>query len=217
LKTKAQLIAALAERTGLTRRDCARAYDALVALVETHAAEGVNLPGLCRFRIVDRKARTVRDPRTGQRFLVKAHKAVTVRVPKAVRLRLAPLPPDCRVPAPEPAAPPPPPAPAPALAAAPTVWVTFACRACGTGLEASADMRGQRAICPACKAAVLVPLATEPVAPAATPSPVPPTPGAPAPEPHDLRSTTMRIELPDLGGAPGARPRKFVVPRYRGS
>jgi len=214
LKTNAQLIAALAEQTGMAKRDCARAYEALVALVETHAAEGVNLPGLCRFRIVERAARTMRDPRTGQRFLVRAHKALTVRVPRTVRARLAPLPPDCRVPAPEA---PPAPAPVPPRAPAPAPeWVTFPCRACGTGLEASADMRGQRAVCPACKAAVTVPLAAETPAPFVAAPPAGSAPSAAAPEAHDLRSTTMRIELPDLADPHHLRPRKFVVPRPRG-
>ena len=198
LKTKAQLIAALAERTGLTRRECARAYDALVALVGADAAEGVNLPGLCRFRIVDRAARYTRDPRSGQRFLMKAHKALTVRVSRAARARLAPLPPDCRVPAPE--------------GAAAAGWVTFACTACGAPLEASTDMRGQRAACPACSAGVTVPLAAETSAASIA---APPTARAPAAEARDLRSTTMRIELPNLPEPGHLRPRKLVVPRHR--
>ena len=208
MKTKIQLVTALAERTGLARRDCAAVYDALVALVAAHVAAGVSLPGLCRFRLVDRAACYRRDPRTGQRFLVKAHKALAVRVPRAVRARLAPLPPDCRVPATEetPAAP-----TAPTVEAQPAVeWVTFACRACGSQLEASQDLRGRQAVCPACRGAVIVPLATP--SPAVAPAPGPATPGA---DTREVSSTTMRIELPALPDARPLRPRKFVVPRYR--
>jgi DNA-binding protein HU-beta len=208
VKTKDQLMAALAERTGLERRECTAVYDALVALVETHITDGVSLPGLCRFRLVDRAARYRRNPHTGQRFLIKPHKALTVRVPRAVRARLAPLPTDCRVPAPEsePAAP-----TAPAMAAQPTVeWVIFACRACGAQLEASQDLRGRQAVCPACHTAVTVPLA--PPAPAVESALGPATPGA---DTSEASSTTMRIELPDLLDTRPLRPRKFVVPRYR--
>jgi DNA-binding protein HU-beta len=202
LKTRAQLIAALAEQTGLPRDECARAYDALVALVEAHAAEGISLPGLCRFRIVDRAARFRRDPRSGQRFLIKAHKALTVRVSRAARARLSPLPPDCRVPAPAPEG-------APAVE-----WVTFACGACGATLEASADMRGRRAVCPACHTGVAVPPAAEvPATDSAAPSAAP-TPAAA--EACDQRSTTMRIELPDVQELRPLRPRRFVVPRHQG-
>ena len=197
LKTKAQLVRAMAEGSGLTRSECGRAYNALVALIYSHAAEGASLPGLCRFRVVERAERRVRNPRSGQKFLLKAHKALVVKLSKTARSRIAPLPPDCRVPVTE---------EAPAAQ-----WIVFGCRACGTQLEASADMRGREAVCPGCGAAVTVPLSAEPSAA----GPVSPATAAPTATMRDLRAATIRIELPEVQTSPNLRPRKFAIPRRR--
>ena len=65
--TKAELVAAMAERTGLNRTQAKDALEAFIASVTTSLKTGqdVRLVGFGTFKAVKRAAGTARNPRTG--------------------------------------------------------------------------------------------------------------------------------------------------------
>ncbi|WP_441337499.1 HU family DNA-binding protein [Lysobacter sp. CA199] len=66
--TKQDLINALSDRTELTKTDCGRLLDGLVATVHDslkHGAE-VSIPGVGKFSVKRRNARQGRNPQTGE-------------------------------------------------------------------------------------------------------------------------------------------------------
>lgn len=81
MKTKAELIAAMAEKTGITKADTGRMMDAFVTVVqgEFKAGNKVRLDGLGIFTPVTRAATTRRNPQTGAPVDVPAKKTVTFK------------------------------------------------------------------------------------------------------------------------------------------
>ena len=81
MKTKAELIAAMAEKTGITNADTGRMMDAFVTVVqgEFKAGNKVRLDGLGIFTPVTRAATTRRNPQTGAPVDVPAKKTVTFK------------------------------------------------------------------------------------------------------------------------------------------
>ena len=77
---KSELVATVAERTGENRRAVQDVLDAFQETVQTTVKKGeqVSLPGFLTFKRVDRKARTVRNPQTGELIKKKASKAPRV-------------------------------------------------------------------------------------------------------------------------------------------
>lgn len=73
---KTQLIDAVAKDSGLSRADSARALDSLVNTVQKTLKKGddVALTGFGKFSVVKRRARTGRNPQTGQPVKIKASK-----------------------------------------------------------------------------------------------------------------------------------------------
>lgn len=86
--TKAQLLSALAEETGLSKRDVTTVLEGLRDLMYRHlkprGAGVFTLPGLAKFRVVKKKATKERkgvNPRTGEEITIAAKPASrTVRV-----------------------------------------------------------------------------------------------------------------------------------------
>ena len=87
IKTKAQIVAAVAEKSGITKKQAATALDALVAIAYAGAKgkNGIMLPGLGKLVLVQRKARKGRNPATGAVIQIKAKKVVKFRVAKAAK------------------------------------------------------------------------------------------------------------------------------------
>lgn len=83
--TKTQTVAALAERTGLSKQDSARILNELALLAYQEATNGFVMPGLGKLVLVDRKARVGRNPATGEPIQIPAKKAVKFRVSKACK------------------------------------------------------------------------------------------------------------------------------------
>ena len=79
--TKAELIAAMAEKTGITLKDTGRVLDAFITVVsgELIRGEKVRLDGLGIFSPVTRAATTRRNPQTGAPVDVPAKKTVTFK------------------------------------------------------------------------------------------------------------------------------------------
>jgi len=74
--TKAELVAAMAERSGLNRTQAKEALEAFIASVTTslRAGRDVRLVGFGTFKPVSRPAGLARNPRTGETVKRKASK-----------------------------------------------------------------------------------------------------------------------------------------------
>lgn len=74
---KVELVAAMAEKTDLTKADAAKAVDAFVATVAETLQKGddIRLVGFGSFSVTQRAASTGRNPRTGKEIKIPASKA----------------------------------------------------------------------------------------------------------------------------------------------
>ena len=88
---KSDLVDALADKTGMTKADAARAVDALFAPddgIIARALKGdkrVQITGFGTFEAKRRKARTGRNPRTGQTIHIAASKTPGFRAGKGLK------------------------------------------------------------------------------------------------------------------------------------
>jgi DNA-binding protein HU-beta len=83
--TKSQIIGAVAEATGLTKKQAAATLEALVNLAYKNAKNSFTLPGLGKLVLVNRKARMGRNPATGEAIKIAAKRVVKFRVAKAAK------------------------------------------------------------------------------------------------------------------------------------
>jgi DNA-binding protein HU-beta len=84
---KTELVAAMAEASGLSKTDADAAYQAFVETV-TEALkkeETVTLIGFGTFTVRERAARTGRNPRTGEEIQIKASKNPVFKAGKAIK------------------------------------------------------------------------------------------------------------------------------------
>lgn len=79
--TKTLLVDYIAEETGLTKADSARALEAMMnGVVKGLKEEGkVTLTGFCTFTAVKKAAKTGRNPRTGEAVQIPARVAATIK------------------------------------------------------------------------------------------------------------------------------------------
>lgn len=84
--TTGQIIDALADATGYTKKAIEDVYAALTDLIATEAKKtAFILPGLGKFSITERKARTGRNIRTGETIEIPAKKTVKFTVSKLIK------------------------------------------------------------------------------------------------------------------------------------
>lgn len=83
--TKSQTLSALAERTGLQKKDVQSVLDELTSLAYAEAKNGFTIPGLGKLVQVDRAARMGRNPATGETIQIPAKKVVKFRIAKACK------------------------------------------------------------------------------------------------------------------------------------
>jgi DNA-binding protein HU-beta len=85
--TKAELISAIAKNTGLTKADSERSLNSFLATAKNTIKEEGKLPlaGFGTFVVVNRKARTGRNPQTGAPIQIKASKVVRFRPGKELK------------------------------------------------------------------------------------------------------------------------------------
>lgn len=85
--TKSELLAALAEQTGLKKTEVSSVMESLVNTVYKTLKKDkkIKLEGLGVFQLKDRKARVARNPRTGEMVNVPAKKVVKLRVTKDIK------------------------------------------------------------------------------------------------------------------------------------
>lgn len=74
--TKAELVSAMAEKTGLTNKDAAAAVNAFTESVKEALVKGdkVQLVGFGTFEVAERAARMGRNPSTGESIQIAASK-----------------------------------------------------------------------------------------------------------------------------------------------
>jgi DNA-binding protein HU-beta len=85
--TKADLVAAIAKETKLTKADAERTLNSFLDNVtKTLKKEGkLTLTGFGTFEVVKRKKRKGRNPQTGAPITIKAHKVVKFKPGKGLR------------------------------------------------------------------------------------------------------------------------------------
>ena len=83
--TKAQTVAALADKVGVSKKDVVAFMDAIADLAYAEAKNGFTIPGLGKLVVVDRKARMGRNPKTGEPIQIPAKKALKFRIAKAAK------------------------------------------------------------------------------------------------------------------------------------
>lgn len=83
--TKAQIVAQLATKSGVTKKLASDMLDHLATLAYKEAKNSFTVPGLGKFVLSHRKARTGRNPQTGQPITIPAKKVVKFRVAKVAK------------------------------------------------------------------------------------------------------------------------------------
>ena len=83
--TKSQIIGAVAETAGLTKKQAAITIEALVNLAYKNAKNSFTLPGLGKLVLVNRAARIGRNPATGEQIQIAAKRVVKFRIAKAAK------------------------------------------------------------------------------------------------------------------------------------
>ncbi|MDA8031916.1 MAG: HU family DNA-binding protein [Alphaproteobacteria bacterium] len=87
---KEELIENIAESASLSKADAGRAVDAFVDTVKSELKKGgdIRLVGFGTFHVVDRKASTGRNPRTGETIQIAASKQPTFKAGQPLRKAL---------------------------------------------------------------------------------------------------------------------------------
>lgn len=84
---KAELISAVAEKSGMAKKDAEKAVTAVLASIEEALASGdkVQLVGFGTFEVRERAARTGRNPQTGEEIQIAASRVPAFRAGKALK------------------------------------------------------------------------------------------------------------------------------------
>lgn len=90
--TKTQLLGHLAEKTELPKKKIDELFDELLAVAykEAKKEHGFTFPGLGKLVVTKRKARTGRNPQTGEPIKIPAKKALKFRIAKAAKDAVTP-------------------------------------------------------------------------------------------------------------------------------
>ena len=83
--TKSQILSALAEKCDLTKKQVTLVVEELVNLAYKEAKNGFTVPGLGKLVVKDRKARTGRNPATGEEIWIPAKTVLKFRIAKAAK------------------------------------------------------------------------------------------------------------------------------------
>ena len=84
---KTELVAAIAEKTELTKKDSEKALKAFIDVVseELQKGEKIQLVGFGTFEVAKRNARTGKNPQTGKAIKIPACKAPKFKAGKALK------------------------------------------------------------------------------------------------------------------------------------
>lgn len=84
---KTELVAAMAEKAELSKKDSEKALKAFIDVVaeELQKGEKIQLVGFGTFEVAERSAREGRNPLTGEKMQIKASKAPKFKAGKALK------------------------------------------------------------------------------------------------------------------------------------
>ena len=83
--TKAQIVAALAEKTDLSKKQIQDVLTAQTEMAYKEAPNGFTISGIGKLVLVNRKARMGRNPATGETIQIPAKRVLKFRVAKAAK------------------------------------------------------------------------------------------------------------------------------------
>jgi len=83
--TKADIVAALAKKTGVTQKDAQAVLDQLAQLAYKQAKNDFTIPGIGKLVVGKRKARKGINPATGKSIRIPAKRVVKFRVSKTAK------------------------------------------------------------------------------------------------------------------------------------
>ena len=87
-KTKSQVVAEIAEEAEISKKQAGIALEALVNMAYKGAKNSFTIPGLGKLVLVNRKARKVRNPATGEIIDIPAKRVVKFRVAKVAKVAI---------------------------------------------------------------------------------------------------------------------------------
>ena len=84
---KGDVINAIAEQAGISKKEASAAFDAFVGYISDSCQRGERcaVPGLGSFNVSQRKAREGRNPRTNEKIMIPASKNVRFKAGKDLR------------------------------------------------------------------------------------------------------------------------------------
>ncbi len=84
---KQELVSKIAEKTGFTKKDVSETVESLIETITEELKDGneVTLSGLGKFEVRDRKARTGKNPATGEEIEIPATKTAAFVAGKALK------------------------------------------------------------------------------------------------------------------------------------
>lgn len=84
---KSELVAAMAEQTGISKKDAEAALKAFTDIIGEELKKGnkIQLVGFGTFEVSERAARTGRNPQTGEEMTIAASKAPKFKAGKALK------------------------------------------------------------------------------------------------------------------------------------
>ncbi len=88
--SKSDIINTLAERTGLTKKQVTEVLNHQAELAYKEAKTGFTIPGIGKLVLDNRKARTGRNPATGETIKIPAKKVLKFRIAKAAKDAVVP-------------------------------------------------------------------------------------------------------------------------------
>jgi len=83
--SKSQIAAEIADKAGITKKQAAAILEQIAQMAYKNAKNTFTLPGLGKLVLVNRKARTGRNPMTGESIKIPAKKVVKFRIAKAAK------------------------------------------------------------------------------------------------------------------------------------
>ena len=88
--TKSKIIAAVAEKAGISKKQTALVLETLAQMSYKEAKNGFTFPGVGKLVVRSYKARMGRNPQTGEPIKIAAKTVVKFRVAKAAKDSIAP-------------------------------------------------------------------------------------------------------------------------------
>lgn len=91
--TKADIVEEIAARTGLTRRDAADIVENFLVAVKNSLRQGehIEIRGFGTFKVVNRKPRIARNPKTGEKVPLAGRKVPVLKISRELKNRVAGL------------------------------------------------------------------------------------------------------------------------------